>query len=386
MVVAEARRTYTYLALFGYHVDAVVANRLLPAEIVDPWFKAWKEIQAEQLDEIEAAFAPVPVLTAELAAEELLGPDRLDAFAQTVYGARDPATRLQPTSSRSGSTPKGDALVLSMHLPFTEKHEVELGRRNGELLVAVGPHRRAVVLPDSLRRRDVGGARLEDDRLARRIRGGLMAMRDPGTPGRNPFFDHGPDADLGDLDLGPTSPADTFAAEVRRRVRSHRVARARGRRTRPLARAGGGRCGDPLGTLAGARRRAPGCAAGGDRAPGRRGARAGARGEDRRRRDRGGARGPTRASARRRPRPTRPTRPPATTHDPFATPEPPTSPHLGSAEDRSRVSDPAPRRRCRHRRHEGARRARRRDGRGARGASRRRRPTRGRRCVTRSSV
>ncbi|MGZ4753655.1 MAG: hypothetical protein ACXVKA_03810 [Acidimicrobiia bacterium] len=26
-----------------------------------------------------------------------------------------------------------------------------------------------------------------------------MAMRDPGTPGRNPFFDHGPDADLGDL-------------------------------------------------------------------------------------------------------------------------------------------------------------------------------------------
>ena len=25
-----------------------------------------------------------------------------------------------------------------------------------------------------------------------------MAMRDPGPPGRNPFFDHGPDADLGD--------------------------------------------------------------------------------------------------------------------------------------------------------------------------------------------
>ena len=25
-----------------------------------------------------------------------------------------------------------------------------------------------------------------------------MAMRDPGPPGRNPFFDHGPDADLGE--------------------------------------------------------------------------------------------------------------------------------------------------------------------------------------------
>ncbi len=91
MVVAEARRTYTYLSLFGYHVDAVIANRLLPAEVVDPWFKGWKELQAEQLEEIEAAFAPVPVLTAELAAEELLGPDRLEVFATAVYGVSDPA-------------------------------------------------------------------------------------------------------------------------------------------------------------------------------------------------------------------------------------------------------------------------------------------------------
>jgi arsenite-transporting ATPase len=164
MVVAEARRTFTYLALFGYHVDAVVVNRLLPVEVVDPWFKAWKETQAEQLDAIEAGFAPVPVLTAELASEELVGSERLAAFAETVYGRRNPADRWSRTEPFRVE-PAGDALVLSMHLPFTEKHEVELGRHDGELLVAVGPHRRAVLLPDSLRRRDVGTARLEDDRL-----------------------------------------------------------------------------------------------------------------------------------------------------------------------------------------------------------------------------
>src|SRR2546430_291159 len=42
MVIAEARRTYTYLSLFGYRVDAVIANRLLPDEVTDPWFDAWK--------------------------------------------------------------------------------------------------------------------------------------------------------------------------------------------------------------------------------------------------------------------------------------------------------------------------------------------------------
>src|SRR3954466_4359055 len=75
MVIAEARRTYTYLSLFGYRVDAVVANRLLPDDITDPWFAKWRELHAEHLATIEAAFAPLPVLRAELAADELVGPD-----------------------------------------------------------------------------------------------------------------------------------------------------------------------------------------------------------------------------------------------------------------------------------------------------------------------
>src|SRR5438876_10430073 len=52
LVVAEARRTFTYLALFGYHVDAIVANRLLPAEVDSPWFAQWKASQATHLEVI----------------------------------------------------------------------------------------------------------------------------------------------------------------------------------------------------------------------------------------------------------------------------------------------------------------------------------------------
>jgi arsenite-transporting ATPase len=48
--------------------------------------------------------------------------------------------------------------VLCLCLPFAERDELDIGRRDGELLVRVGPHRRAVMLPDSLRRRDVAGA------------------------------------------------------------------------------------------------------------------------------------------------------------------------------------------------------------------------------------
>ena len=94
LVVAEARRTFTYLSLFGYHVDAVIANRMLPAALADPWFDGWKGIQAAHLETIEDAFAPVPILTAELASEELVGPDRLRPLAEQLYGALDPSAVL----------------------------------------------------------------------------------------------------------------------------------------------------------------------------------------------------------------------------------------------------------------------------------------------------
>lgn len=164
MVIAEARRTATYLSLFGYRVDAVIANRLLPAGVTDPWFKAWKETHAEHLDAIEAGFAPVPVLRAELAPDELVGVAALRGFAELVYAGADPVAVLHDGEplriERRGGIP-----VLSLHLPFADRDELELGRRGDELLVRVGPYRRALVLPDTLRHRQVGGAKLNGEWL-----------------------------------------------------------------------------------------------------------------------------------------------------------------------------------------------------------------------------
>ena len=160
LVIAEARRTATYLGLFGYRVDAVIANRLLPDAVSDPWFKAWKEAHAEHLATIEESFAPLPVLKADLAAEELIGIDRLRDFGDALYGGLDPRAVLH-----EGEPLKLEGGVLSLHLPFAEKDDLELARRGDELLVRVGPHRRAMLLPDSLRRREVVGAHMEGDWL-----------------------------------------------------------------------------------------------------------------------------------------------------------------------------------------------------------------------------
>jgi arsenite-transporting ATPase len=164
MVIAEARRTATYLSLYGYPVDAVIANRLLPEAVTDPWFKAWKEAHAEHLEAIEAGFAPVPVLKAELASEEPIGLAALRDLAEAVYGTTDPADVLHTGCPLRVETRDGRP-ILSLELPFADRDDLELGRKDGELLVRVGAHRRAVVLPDSLRRRAVRGATMVGDRL-----------------------------------------------------------------------------------------------------------------------------------------------------------------------------------------------------------------------------
>jgi arsenite-transporting ATPase len=166
LVIAEARRTATYLGLFGYRVDAVIANRLLPDAVSDPWFKAWKEAHAEHLATIEDSFAPLPVLRAELASEELVGVERLRDFGASLYGDLDPRAVLhrgEPMRLDRGAD--GQSYVLSLHLPFAERDDLDLGRRGDELLIRVGPHRRNLLLPDSLRRREVAGAHMEGDWL-----------------------------------------------------------------------------------------------------------------------------------------------------------------------------------------------------------------------------
>ncbi len=164
MVIAEARRTYTYLSLFGYRVDAVVANRLLPDAIADPWFATWKALHAEHLATIEEGFAPLPVLKAELAPHELIGNEALRSFAAALYGEQDPAAQLF-TGEPLRITRRGAAFVLELELPFADRDDLDLGRRDDELLVRVGPHRRALLLPDSLRKRVVTDATLKQGRL-----------------------------------------------------------------------------------------------------------------------------------------------------------------------------------------------------------------------------
>jgi arsenite/tail-anchored protein-transporting ATPase len=178
MVVKEAQRTYTYLNLFGYATDLVVCNRVLPPEVTDRYFDAWKETQARHRQAVEEGFAPLPILDAPLFGHEIVGLDRLREMATALYGDRDPSELFFHGKGHYIEKQAGE-YVLSLQLPFASKEQVSLLQAGDELIVHVGGQKRNVILPRALVGLQPRGARFEDGAL--RIRFSTQTAPAPAT-------------------------------------------------------------------------------------------------------------------------------------------------------------------------------------------------------------
>jgi len=166
MVISEARRTYTYLGLFGYGVDSAIVNRVLPQEVEDPYFTKWRTIQEGHLKSVQEGFSGMDIRKLRLFDEEMVGVERLRTVGIELYGGQDPTERLSIVEPiRVESIEDSDDVALIMALPLAHKQDVDVMRHDDELYVTVDTYRRSLVLPDSLKRRSIRRAKLEDGEL-----------------------------------------------------------------------------------------------------------------------------------------------------------------------------------------------------------------------------
>jgi arsenite/tail-anchored protein-transporting ATPase len=168
MVIAEARRAYTYLNLYDYRVDAVVVNRLLPDAVSDPYFEKWREAQKGHLAEIGDSFSPIPIFKARLFDGEIYGLEALGALAEEVFGEEEPLRVFFRGEAHEIVASNGGYEVV-FNLPLLEKGNVDLSKKGAELLVQVGGYKRNVLLPNSMVRLKAAGARIEGDKLRVRL-------------------------------------------------------------------------------------------------------------------------------------------------------------------------------------------------------------------------
>ncbi|MCW7752664.1 ArsA family ATPase [Desulfobotulus sp. H1] len=146
MVIAEARRAYTYLQLYGYHVDAVITNRILPEGETTGFFSAYVASQSRYLAEIEESFAPLPMLRIPHFGEEIVGLDLLEKTGKVLYGDR-PGDDLLFREKPLGISEVDGGYVLTLRLPFLENGDVGVERSGDTVTLQVGSRRRHVFLP-----------------------------------------------------------------------------------------------------------------------------------------------------------------------------------------------------------------------------------------------
>jgi arsenite-transporting ATPase len=154
VVVAEAQRTLSYLALYGYPVDAVLVNRVPGRELRAIAQSAWLDRQREQIEAIDRTFAPLPCLTASLSLEEPIGLELISALGRELYAERDPLDRMSSGQALHIAT-SGDQSTVRMPVPGVDRDDIRLDRLGDELVVTLGAYRRTVRLPDGLRWQEV---------------------------------------------------------------------------------------------------------------------------------------------------------------------------------------------------------------------------------------
>ncbi len=164
MVIKESLRAHAYLSLYSVATDLVVANRIIPEQVTDPFFQRWKETQHQYRQEIHDNFHPLPVKEVPLYSEEMCGLDALDRLKETLYKDEDP-TQIYYKETTVRIVQDKNQYSLELYLPGIPKDHIQLSKTGDELNITIGNHRRNLVLPQALASLQPSGAKMEEDYL-----------------------------------------------------------------------------------------------------------------------------------------------------------------------------------------------------------------------------
>ena len=164
MVIKESLRAHAYLSLYSVATDLVVANRIIPETVTDPFFKRWKENQHIYKQEIYDNFHPLPVKEVPLYSEEMCGLEALERLKETLFAEEDP-TQVYYQENTIRVVNNDGIYSLELYLPGIAKDKIQLNKTGDELNVRIGNHRRNLVLPQALAALKPAGAKMEEDYL-----------------------------------------------------------------------------------------------------------------------------------------------------------------------------------------------------------------------------
>jgi arsenite-transporting ATPase len=164
IILKETQRAYMYFSLYKMCVDAVIINRILPEVVADGYFSRWKGTQDRYIKKTEELFSPIPILKVSMLSDQVVGKKNLARLAKEIYGSFNPEQILYAETPYNFRKVKQD-YFLDIKIPFLTKKEVELSKRNEELIIRVGGFKRHVLLPRNIASREPSGAKIERNKI-----------------------------------------------------------------------------------------------------------------------------------------------------------------------------------------------------------------------------
>ncbi len=165
MVIKEALRAETYLALFGYPIDAVVCNRVIQAgNYADAFMQDLYRNQEKLRVQVHNTFAPLPIWEAPYYSREIIGITQLGELAQAVFGNTDP-TQVFYRGPIQEVIRQGDTYVLRLPLPHVEMDKVLMTKKGDEMIIEIGNFKRDITLPAVLANQEAKVARFVNKAL-----------------------------------------------------------------------------------------------------------------------------------------------------------------------------------------------------------------------------
>jgi len=170
MVITETQRAYTYLCLYGYTVESLVVNRIIPDELSEGYFNDKLAEQRKYLKMIDEVFSPLKTFRAKMMPREVLGTKALAMLADEIFGSADPTQVISKESPMKMFSEEG-VEVLALKLPFPMDQKLELYTRKDDLTVHLGPFKKSITLPYSMANKKILGAEMDDGWLVIRFEG-----------------------------------------------------------------------------------------------------------------------------------------------------------------------------------------------------------------------
>lgn len=164
MVVEETKRNYLYLNLFGYRVDGLIVNRVLPAEAAAGFFCEWADIQHRSIEELQRVFAEVPMVQVPWYETDICGIAGVRRLSEAMPD--EAVFDRAPVVEHERYEKTGEGWRLELFVPLAEKGSLELFRAGADLVVRIGGFARCIPLPNVLAGAQVAKAKLENGLLA----------------------------------------------------------------------------------------------------------------------------------------------------------------------------------------------------------------------------